>query len=573
MAASRFWYDKRVVFSSVLLVITAIVLFTLTRRFEFGRSPDSLSKSEVVTELPIPETPWGQNAPEVQKHVEEFRERLEHAKSSADAAPMALTNAYGQLGEIYLAYDLPIGAIACFRNAASLDSTNFRWPYLQAMAHFAAVETQLAYDSMNEALRQLEWDYSAGPEHHLAARCFLGEAAMRLNKMDKARLHFDEAIRLNPNSFFAHFRRGQLASRTGHSELAVQDFLDTLKLYSESGVVPPPVCLAVAAEYQKLGRNEEAERYRGLAKSGPQDFVVSYSNPLMSQVSSLNRSSAYLRRAAELELARGNYQEALDKIAVGLEGSPDSLKLRMLRVEILMQLEQTDEAIVELCEIRRLDVNGSGGRAELCELYASSPITRQKSLEEALRWQMDQPGELKPLLTLAAVYFQLKQYQEARDILTNVANRLPKELSPQLGVVTAVCALGDYQTAVTLYQKLMVTFPENAELRHHYARFLVTCPTDALRDSAEALKILRELSAAESSFGLEETLACALAESGQMPEARQLLSGISDRLGQSGRPSLRRRLAILQRSFQANQPWREKWPFAVIEDSRVNNVL
>ena len=121
------------------------------------------------------------------------------------------------------------------------------------MANFAAVETQQSSDSMNEAMRRLESDYSAGPEHHVAGRCFLGDAAVRLNKMDEAHRHFDEAIRINPNSVFAVFKRGQLASRMGQSELSIQDFLATLTLYSRSEIVPPPVCLALAVEYQKLG--------------------------------------------------------------------------------------------------------------------------------------------------------------------------------------------------------------------------------------------------------------------------------------------------------------------------------
>ena len=87
----------------------------------------------------------------------------------------------------------------------------------------------------------------------------MGDAALRLNKMDEARNHFDEAIRLNPSSGFAHFRRGQLQSRAGLSELSIQDFLDTLALYSGSGITPSPVCLALASEYQKLGRNSDAD--------------------------------------------------------------------------------------------------------------------------------------------------------------------------------------------------------------------------------------------------------------------------------------------------------------------------
>jgi tetratricopeptide (TPR) repeat protein len=566
MALSHIWYNKGWLIFATILAIAVGAAFVTTWDFQTGLPSDSTAGiNPQAEEIPIPETPWGRNAPEVQRHVEESRRSLEEFKSRRDATPIALANAYGQLGEIYLTYDLPRGAIACFRNAARLDRGNFRWPYLRAMAHYTAVETVEAYDAMMEALRQLEQDYSAGPEHHLAARCFLGDAALRLNKMDEARNHFDEAIRLNPSSGFAHFRRGQLQSRAGQSELSIQDFQDTLALYSGSGIVPGPVCLALAGEYQKLGRGTDAESYRKLAETGPKDFIVSYVNPLMSEIRLLNQSSSYLRQAAEQDVSRGNYPGALDKIATGLQGSPDSLKLRMLRVDILMRLGRTDEAIAELGEVRRLDGGGSTGRAQLCELYARNPATRAEALAEALRWQADQPRSLRPRLTLAAIYFQMEQYQQARDILTTSSLEYPQELSPQIGLVTATCAMGDYAAAVAMYNELLPKFPQSAELRHHTARFFVTCPTETLRDPARAITMLTELIAAEDSFELQETMGCALAASGRMQDALKLIGSLTSHSGNAGTTSAQYRLEMLRKSFESGQPWLEKWPFAILD--------
>lgn len=568
MAPFNLGYTRRSLIFATILAIAVGVALDSTWNFETGLPSDSPARNESQTEeIPIPETPWGRNAPEVQRHVEESRKSLEEIKARHDAPPIALANAYGQLGEIYLTYDLPPGAIACFRNASRLDPGNFRWPWLRAMAHYTAVETADAYDAMTEALHQLEQDYSAGPEHHLAARCFLGDAALRLNMMDEARRHFDEAIRLNPNSGFAHFRRGQLASRAGQSELSIQDFQDTMTLYLASGIVPAPVCLALAGEYQKLGRDADAAKYRKLAETGPADFVVSYVNPLMTRIRLLNQSSSYLRQAAELDVSRGNYPEALEKIATGLQGSPDSLKLRMLRVDILMRLGRTDEALAELSEVRRLDGHGTTGRAQLCELYSRNPATRSEALAEALRWQSEQPNSLRPRLTLAAIHFQMEQYQQAREILTTSAREYPQELSPQIGLATATCAMGDYAAAVGIYDELLPKFPESAELRHNLARFLVTCPTETLRDPARSLKILAELIAADDSFDLQETMACALAASGRMQEALKLIESLTSPPGAPGATSAQYRLEILRRSFVSGQPWQEKWPFAILDGS------
>lgn len=153
----------------------------------------------------------------------------------------------------------------------------------------------------------------------------------------------------------------------------------------------------VAGEYQKLGRDTDAETYRKLAETGPKDFIVSFANPL--DVTDTSAESEFFLPAAgrKLDVSRGNYTGALDKIATGLQGSPDSLKLRTPPVDILMRSGRTDEAIAELGEVRHLDGGGSTGRAQLCEIYARNPATRSggacgsTSLAVGSAWQSSSP--------------------------------------------------------------------------------------------------------------------------------------------------------------------------------------
>jgi len=115
MASGPLKYDNRFVIFGLPLIIIAVVVFSLTRHSEVRQSLHSFPPAgKLPAELPIPETPWGQNSPEIQKHVQEVREKRERFKASPDVAPIPLANAYGELGEIYLTYGLPAGAIACF---------------------------------------------------------------------------------------------------------------------------------------------------------------------------------------------------------------------------------------------------------------------------------------------------------------------------------------------------------------------------------------------------------------------------------------------------------------------------
>ena len=75
-------------------------------------------------------------------------------------------------------------------------------------------------------------------------------------------------------------------------------------------------------------------------------------------------------------------------------------------------------------------------------------------------------------------------------------------------------------------------FPDNATLKHVLARLLATCPEDSIRDAQRALVLAGEAMQTRPGFEQAQTLAMALAESGQFAEAaeiqRQLIQSAMD---------------------------------------------
>jgi tetratricopeptide (TPR) repeat protein len=518
--------------------------------------------AETAEEIPIPDPPWGEFEREAPEHVREYRERLEQVKRTSPPSAKDLARAYGELGEVFLTYDLPLAAVPCFRNASRWDGDDFRWPYLQAMGHFALTETADAAEAMRDAVARLRRDAAAGTEHLVAALCFLGEAAVRLNRAEEARGYFDEAVDLEPRCAFAYFKRGQLASHAGESESALDDFLKALSLYE--GGRPAPICLAVAAEYRKLGQAAEAAKYQPRPDVDRLNFVVTYPNPLWAQVRKLNRRSSYVTKRAEALMAQGDDQAALQQLAEGLKVVPDAVPLRLLRAEVLLRLDQPAAAAAELEELRHQDRGGETGRRLLIQAYARSPETRSLAVREAEMWRAEEPAAVAPRMLLAALYFEGGEYPRARREFADAARAAPEEPGPRLGAVLSLCALGEYAAAGDEFQEGLKSFSDDADFRHHFARFLIACPDALCRDAQRGLSLVDELIREKSTFAMYETRACALAACGRWEEARESLAELIERCRTT---SARRRLERIRESFAAGRPWEEPWPFAEIRQA------
>lgn len=513
-------------------------------------------------EIPIPEPKWGELENEAPAHVRTFRERLDLAKASS-SSPKELAQAYGELGEIYLAYEIPASAVPCFQNASRLDRTSFRWPFLEAAALLALMDTSAAADAMSEAEARQRGDPATTREDRVAALCFLGEAAIRLNRLDDARGYFDEAIDVAPNCVFALLKRGWLASQAGDSEAAIDDFRRAMSLYQ--GAKPAPLAIALAAELQKCGQPDEAAQLRRAAALSPSSPAITYPNPLLSRVRALSQRVTTVLARARSELAKGDLQAACLHLDKGLAVAPDSVELRLLRGKLLLQMEQTDRAVLDLAAVCRDAPDNHEARMLLIQAYAGRPETREQARQVAVQWRDERPRELRPQIVLAAVDFQRERYEDAYSEYDAAARMFPQEISPRVGRIMALCAMRRYPEARQGFDDALTQFPDDADLQHRLARFLVTCPEDAVREPERGLAVIERLLSEEATIPRRQTLACALAACGRFDEAKREASSLIDSLGAS-EPSLLVRFQKMKKSFEENRPWMERWPFELASD-------
>ncbi|MFY9821940.1 MAG: tetratricopeptide repeat protein, partial [Thermoanaerobaculia bacterium] len=119
------------------------------------------------------------------------------------AAPGEAAAAYGDLGQVYLAYGFNDAAADCFQNAARLDSRNFRWPYLLGAAQQAAGRLDEAAAGFGQALI-LAPDTAAGYVH-------LGEVRLLQGRLDEAEAALRKALAVPATAAAAHSFLGQVA--------------------------------------------------------------------------------------------------------------------------------------------------------------------------------------------------------------------------------------------------------------------------------------------------------------------------------------------------------------------------
>ncbi len=90
---------------------------------------------------------------------------------------------------------------------------------------------------------------------------------------------------------------------------------------------------------------------------------------------------------------------------------------------------------------------------------------------------------------------------------------------------------------------------------------LATSPDGTVRDGAKALTMIKRLIAGDYTVTRGETLALALAETGQYDKALQVQRKAIADCGDDGEVMVRKRLDKVLQSLEQKKPWREPWPF------------
>lgn len=288
---------------------------------------------------PVTFPPGSAFEPAVAAQLSGVESNLARLVAAPGTSPANLAEAFGEVGQLFHAYELWNSASAAYRNAETLSPRDYRWIHLRA-----DVESRRGDVSLARRLHERALALRPGDVPSLVG---LGEACLFLNRLDEAERAFRAALRLAPQSAaaFAGLARVALVRRDFAS---ARDALATaLRL------TPDATRLHYEMAMAQRGLGNRAEAARELAASGT--VGVRVADPLLDGVSARRQGErAHLVRG-RLAFVNGRWREAADEFGAAVAAEPHSVTGLVGLGSALGMLGDSDRALDAFARAVALD--------------------------------------------------------------------------------------------------------------------------------------------------------------------------------------------------------------------------
>jgi tetratricopeptide (TPR) repeat protein len=417
----------------------------------------------------------------------------------ADAVKVA--GAYGDLGQVYLAYAFNDAAADCFTNAATRDPRDPRWPYLLGAAHQAAGRLDEAAVAFKQAL-DLAPQAAAGYVH-------LGEIHLLQGQPEAAEAILQKALDTPAMQPAARSLLGQAALARRDFKAAVEHLEAALAAVPDANRLHYPLALA----YRGLGDRAKAEEH--LARAG--QVGLKPPDPLLDAVAGLRVGERVALMRGRVAAQAGRYAEAAEEFRKALAARPESVEARVNLGSVLALAGDRAGAIEHLREALRRDPANVTAHFNLGSLLAESAPGEARSHLEAV--VAARPADAEARRLLAKLLRDAGQLPAALEQYGRAVELAPGDETARLGEAETLVRLGRYAEARKKLEEGLRQLPASGLLNHALARLLAACPDRSVRDGARALDLGMAVWQARQASAHAETIALALAELDRCAEA------------------------------------------------------
>ena len=417
-----------------------------------------------------------------------------------------LVNAFGRLGQLLHAYELFDAAEACYRNALTLDSKNFLWPYLLGHVFQKKGEFELAAQA---------YQHSLGLEpRNLAAGIHLGEVFMATNAIEEAEKMFRQVLEASPDVSVARAHLGEMALARGDHEEAVELLTSVLEQVPGANRLNYPLAMA----YRGLGEMDKAREH--LAKNGVVGLTVD--DPLIDAIKNLATGERVHLLEGRKAFNAGRYGEAAGEFRKAMAADPRSARVRVNLGSALGQLGDKVGAEEQFRVALALDPDNVTALFNLGVIRADQGDFEGAAshFRAAIGIKYDD-GETH--YRLGRVLHRLGQREEALASLRSATGLIPTTESLWVDAAKVAIELERYQEALEFLEEGYRIMPASGAVSHALSRILAGGPDPQLRDGKRALALAQRVFEARQSPGHAATVAMALAELGRCKEAAQWL--------------------------------------------------
>ena len=486
--------------------------------------------------LPIPDPSLAGMEASVQEQLGEGLAELRTLTTRDNVSQSDLAEAYGGMGQIYLAYDLVVPAEACLRNAHMLAPRDFRWPYLLG----ALYQTERRLDRALEAYEAaLVIDPGDG-----ALLIRTGNMHLARDEPEPARGYFERARALESTRVAALAGLAKAAAALGEHEAAVRHFEAALAEQPEASSLHYPLAIA----YRELGRIDDARRH--LAKRG--DAEVPFPDPLAQGLLRLATGAGVHLMYGNRALRQGNVEAAIQRFEKAVAANPRSAPAHQSLGGALARQGDTEGAVRHYSASLALEPENPAlhynlgtvlverGESEQAIRHFRAAISLAPDYHNA-RYNLatalagagsyaEAEGHYRTLLEadpsdrgtryyLAQTLRQLGRAAEAAEILGTLVEEDPAGTPARLALGASLATIGDLGGAISQYRAVLDLEPGNGSALRALAPLLAR--EGLYARAAERYGEIVELDPEEEAPRFGQAMALMLAE--DYPQARRRL--------------------------------------------------
>jgi len=481
----------------------------------------------------------------VQTQIREAQSRV----ATAHQNNLDLSQAYGELGEIYQAYGLNDPSIACYGNAHVLAPNEFKWPYYLGYLFQTQGDTQ-------QALTYYEIAWRLRPDDEPVV-LRLAEADLRLNRLDDAERLYSQLIARNRQNVSALDGLGRVALAQHQFAKAVDYLNQALAIDPQAAYLHYPLAMA----YRGLGNVEKTEAE--LAKHGP--AAPTLVDPYVTELQNLKTGTANLWTRASQQMAAGDLSAAIETYRKLVEANASDPVAKTYLGTALARAGNTDEAIQQFNEaLKKAPANTE---THYCLGVVLAELGRDN--EAIAHFQATIRGDsqfIEAHFQLANVLMRTQNYSQAATEYSKTVERDPKNAFASLMEAMALVRLSRYVDARSALERAHKTLPQDTDIANALARLLAAAPDNNVRDGKRALEIMQELLKNDGSADTDQaqTIAMALAETGQFEKAAGVQRSVIETAEQDSPgpqiEALRGTLALYDHGQACRLPWHNDDP-------------
>lgn len=535
-------------FISLLLIIfvVSIPLLGVPRALTGQETPRQEKKVENKAEeglKPVPYPPLDHLEKAVSDQLQEGRRMVDVVSGDLTASREKRAEAYGELGQLYHAYELNEAAEACYRNALVLDPSHLEWTYslgylLQFTGRFS--EALQFYQQM-----KIE---PQNPQLAYLVHIRIGECYRKLNQPDQAKSAFEAAYQINSEGPAVLARLGEIALDEKRFDLAIKYFTSALEKQPEANRLHYSLGMA----YRGKGDTEKARLHLsqyGMVGVQPPDPVKTHLEKLV---------TGYWTHilAGKLAFSAGRYTEAAQAFEKAIKENPEDAGARINLSAALGQLKKYKEAITQLQEAIRLEPENVTAHFNLGSLQVNSG-DYQEAIKHFQFVVKKNPKDSQAHLALANGFQKEQQYEKAIEHY-KVALSLDPGLSwAWVDLASVLRSVGRHAEALKVLEEAHSRIPYDGPIAHALARTLATTPDLGQRQGQRALELALKVYQAFEDIEHARTVAFAYAELNQCDKAVEWMEKAIELASKSpGSAAIVENLKSNLEYFKTNRPCR-----------------